>query len=130
MLDSCYSGSFVDGTSPIIEENGKTITRQEVVDNIMNSLIEKDANLYEQAFVFASSTKNQTSQDDGAANGGAFTYSFRTSLKEFKVSNPNVTIEQWAKDSKERTEKKYKHTPVWKAYPANLVLNEKLFIYE
>lgn len=129
MLDSCYSGSFVDGNAPIIDEEGTVVTKEEMAANVLYSLTEKDASLYEQAFVFTSSTKNQSSLDDGAANGGAFTYMLREQLKELKKINPEVSIQKWAEATREATEKKYKHRPVWKAFPGT-VLDEKLFIYE
>ncbi len=130
VLDSCYSGSFVDGSSPIIEENGKYITKKELAENIMQSFISKDENLYKQAFVFASSTKYQTSEDDGAEHGGAFTYSMRRTLKRLNELTPEVTIEKFAQDTQALTEKEYSHQPVWKAYPTQTVLQDKLFIYK
>jgi hypothetical protein len=132
LLDSCDSGSFVNGSSPIVDESARQAKQaawaEKTVYRWMNAAYDK--NLYEQAFVMASSLKDETSSDMGAEQGGAFTFSLRTSLAALKVSRATATFKDLAEATIAKTKEVGGHTPVYRAFPAKDVENETLFSYK
>lgn len=135
LLDSCLSGSFVDGESPVVDSYGKKVRMKKINANIWyNQMFDQittqavDGTLYEEVFIFASSKKDENSSDLGKERGGAFTYSFRSEIEKLastqydtaKVKNlPPGVIRQ--------TENLGGHTPVYRAYPEQEVLEDWLF---
>ncbi len=136
-VDACESGHIVDGDAQIINES------EWVKKTLYEPLLkERDGKLYQQAFVMASSQKNEGSADLGAEYGGAFTYSLRMSLAEIRKSNPNATLKELADITIERTieesridhetglPREYYHTPLYKGFPVEEVVNDLVFIYK
>lgn len=134
-IDSCFSGSFVNGGSPIIDENGVIVAielsseehqawAQEAVYDVFS-----DSALYEQAFVMSAASKDETSLDLGRDRGGSFTYTLRTDLAKLYEENSLSTIDDMAKKVTEDTKQEYDHTPQYKAFPADEVLSDYLFLY-
>lgn len=137
MIDSCYSGSFVDGRTPIIPSAQAGVRSKCVpmigLDDTVDPLAELarfEGTLFEQAFVLTSSAKNETSADLGRSRGGAFTWALRGVMTSMKVSNSEATILEISQQTRVDTRKVGGHTPVWRGFPADVVLNEKFFLYE
>lgn len=145
MIDSCYSGSFVDGRTPIIPSgqagnlgDGDTVRSKcaplsgtmASAEDALAEIGKYQGSLYNQAFVLASSTKNETSADLGRSRGGAFTWSLRGVINEASANDRDATILQIAERTRRDTEDVGGHTPVWRAFPSSLVLGEKFFLYE
>lgn len=141
MIDSCFSGSFVDGKTPII---GKANLEDPVAIDVGSIAIKKCFRgtipygvnwklyadvLYKEAFVFASSTKDQTSADLGKEKGGAFTYALRMSIAESHKENPELSFMELAKKTQKKTEYEGDHNPVFNDYPKSKILDDKFFIY-
>lgn len=145
IVDICYAGNLVNGTTPIIDEpdaetgpSGETKSSfQEqseeqaelLVDNIFDSFDTNikgyDKTLYEQAFVIVSSRKDETSNDLGAEEGGEFTKALRESWKTLKDTNrEKATIRNLAETTAKATSG---HHPVYRAYPSKAVLDDLLF---
>jgi hypothetical protein len=135
MLDSCLSGSFVDGESPIVDENGKIFKMKKINENEwLHKMAEQiilqavDGALYEEAFIFASSKKDENSADLGSDFGGAFTYSLRMEIKNLAESKyETAKIKDLIPGVIKKTEDMGGHTPVFKAYPESDVLEDWLF---
>lgn len=123
LLDSCESGSFVDGTSAIVTENGSETGPDKVLS------ANRDGSLYEQAFIMSASTKDENAQDDGVANGGAFTYSMRRVFKTLYDTDHTATFRKWALETSKLTEEDYGHTPMYRGYPVDKVMDDMLFVY-
>lgn len=142
MIDSCYSGSFVDGRTPIIpskEGGGGDVIRSKCIpmagaftssEDAMAEIGKFQGTLFKQAFVLASSTKNETSADLGRSRGGAFTWSLRGAINTASVAGRDSTILQIAERTRADTEEVGGHTPVWSAFPSAQILGEKFFLYE
>jgi hypothetical protein len=140
MLDSCYSGSFVDGRTPIIPSNQSgEVVRSKCVpvagammdtEDAMSEIGKFEGSLFKQAFVLASSTKNETSSDLGRSKGGAFTWSLRGVIQRFSQSERSATILKVSQQTRVDTDKIAGHTPVWRAFPSTQILGEKFFLYE
>ncbi|NDE14424.1 caspase family protein [bacterium] len=145
MIDSCYSGSFVDGRTPIIPsgqagapDDGETVRSKCIpmagamasVDDALAEFARFQGTLYNQAFVLASSTKNETSADLGRSRGGAFTWSLRGVINEAGANDRGATIREIAERTRMDTEDVGGHTPVWRAFPSAVILGEKFFLYE
>lgn len=142
-IDACYSGSFVDGSTPIITEpagsrattkcapRGEDLTARadEAGENVMDVIEEMAGDLYKEAFVMSASTKSETSVDLGAEKGGAFTYAMRMVIDEFRTTGVDPTIDEFAKATVRRTQSVGNHTPVYRAFPNAVVLSDKLFGY-
>lgn len=137
MIDSCYSGSFVDGRTPIIPSaqtgiRSKCMPMTGVADaeDPLAELSRFEGSLFDQAFVLTSSTKNETSADLGRSRGGAFTWALRGVMTSMKVSNSEATILEISEKTRTDTRKIGGHTPVWRGFPSDVVLNDKFFLYE
>jgi hypothetical protein len=149
MIDSCYSGSFVDGRTPIIPTSGPVGTngtsgdgdtvRSKCIpmsgamasaEDAMAEFARYQGTLYSQAFVLASSTKNETSADLGRSRGGAFTWSLRGVINDASANDRDATIREIAERTRRDTEDVGGHTPVWRGFPSALILGEKFFLYE
>ncbi len=143
MIDSCYSGSFVDGNSPIIPSkipaNNAEAVRSKCIpmagalsssEDAMAEIGKFQGTLFKQAFVMASSTKNETSADLGRSRGGAFTWSLRGVINDASTSTREATIKEIAQRTRQDTEEVGGHTPVWSAFPSAQILAEKFFLYE
>jgi len=126
MIDSCNSGSFVNGSSPIVDEDEKLHL---MLENTFYSVLERDSELYDEALVLASSKKNESSADLGAVKGGAFTYSLRTTLTELREENFLATLQDLIDGTITMTQREGGHTPVYKAFPSEDVLSDYLFLY-
>lgn len=124
LIDACHSGEFVNGGQPIIDQ-------QKWAEDFLYEPLMKayDQQLYEQAFVMASSLTSETSIDLGAEKGGAFTYSLRMALSELRASNPRATFKDFAVLTTKKTQSVGGHTPVYKAFPVDRVINDTLFVY-
>lgn len=136
LIDSCYSGSFVDGRNPIIPGTKSTISHKCSVaadakdsEDPFTEISRYEGTLYRQAFVLTSSTKDQSSVDLGRSRGGAFTWTLRGSITRFKTENPEATIRQISEKTRTDTKKIAGHTPVWRGIPSETVMNEKFFHY-
>jgi hypothetical protein len=135
MLDSCLSGSFVDGESPIIDESGNVLRMKKIDDELWyQQMIEQitlqavDGALYEEAFIFASSKKDENSMDLGSQKGGAFTFSLRSEIERLANADyDNAKIKDLLPGVIKMTERLGDHTPVFKAYPEQDVLEDWLF---
>ncbi len=147
MIDSCYSGSFVDGRTPIIPSqlqaakgatvrskcvpmSGAMTNSMTTSEDAMAEIGKYQGTLFTQAFVMASSTKNETSADLGEERGGAFTWALRGVIDQASVSNREATILQISERTRGDTEDVGGHTPVWRAFPSAQILAEKFFLYE
>lgn len=139
MIDSCYSGSFVDGRTPIIPSNDGDSVRSKCIpmagalsssEDAMAEIGKFQGTLFNQAFVLTSSTKNETSADLGRTRGGAFTWSLRGVINESSASDRDATILEIAQRTRRDTEDVGGHTPVWSAFPSAQILGEKFFLYE
>ena len=114
MLDSCESGSFVDGSSAIITESAKSVYQE----------LDRDPSLYEQAFVMSASLKNENASDLGSAKGGAFTYAMRTTM-----AKPTATFKDLANGTIPLAQSEGSQTPGYRAFPKDDVMNDYLFLY-
>lgn len=150
-IDSCYSGSFVNGNAPIIEDTRIASSQDEGTRRTkcalpaeaaaaLDAAAENDAEdfdfldardrgIFEQAFVLASSTKDESSIDLGSEQGGAFTWSMRQVVANFGSTDTNVSIKQFADATSDKTEDIGGHTPVYRAYPSTQILAEPFFKY-
>ena len=139
LIDSCYSGSFINGSSPIVEDSVpqrhyKCARPSEPTDapgsdifDVLDSM--KDRGIFEQAFVMSSSTKDESSVDLGAEKGGAFTWALRQVMADLRQNRDGATLDEFARATTARTQREGDHTPVYKAFPSSLMLNEKMFHY-
>lgn len=140
-IDACESGHLVNGNTTIIDENQspkKDLIEQSVYAPLRQ---ERDGKLYKQAFVMASSKKDEPSADMGEDYGGAFTYSLRESLIKIRKENPKATLKQLADMTVKRTIEESRidqetgeptersHTPQYDAFPVKDVQNDLVFIY-
>lgn len=144
-IDSCYAGSFVNGNAPIITEpsmwtsesgmqkkcathaSAKAEVEAASEDNLFETFAALEGTLYKQAFVLASSTKDESSIDLGSAKGGAFTWSLRGVVSTASTADRAMTIGSFAKQTSTKTKRTANHTPVYKAYPSDAVLNDGFF---
>jgi len=131
VIDSCLSGSFVDGNGDAIitEPGSETGSHIVFTEEALYEPVAADANLYRQAFIFSASKQNENSQDLGSAKGGSFTYTFRTIMGELKESNPMVNFRTFAQKVSAKTEADYDHTPMWRGFPGPEVMNDYVFLY-
>jgi hypothetical protein len=150
LVDSCFSGSFVDGDDPIIEGQGKTAkttrgnrcrclqteemraataTNQFANETLFQTLGERDTGIYEQAFVMASSSKDEESADLGADQGGAFTYALRTTIASLKKSDDAATFSDMASQTTTLTNQVGQQTPVYRGFPTDTLMKDALFHY-
>lgn len=117
-VDTCEAGDLVDGEAPVIES----------VYRVMKTGFEQ--RLFEQGFVLAASTKDQNSADLSAEQGGAFTFGLRTALADLRVKNQNATFLDLAEKTRAETIAAYSgQTPVWRAFPSEIIEKEKVFLY-
>lgn len=129
-IDSCLSGSFVNGGSSIITEEEVTVEMHQAWnESVVYQAVEEYSDLYEQAFVMSASKKNENSADLGSAKGGAFTYVWRTKMAELKAQNELTTFKDMADVVTTKTDADYGHTPQYKAFPSVEVLNDYVFMY-
>ena len=124
LLDSCESGSFVDGSSAIVTESGAESGPAKVLED------NRDSKLYEQAFIMSASKSNESAQDDGPSNGGAFTYSMRQVFKTLYDTDRTASFRDWAQKTSALTLKNYNHTPMYRGYPVEAVMDDELFVYK
>lgn len=159
LIDSCFSGSFVDGDAPIIEGQNKgladstdlqplvcrkhprpadqqpsaaqldAVTTKWAQTAVFDGLASYDRGIFDQAFVMSSSTRDESSVDLGAEKGGAFTWSLRQVMKSLRTSNDKATIQDFARMTSQRTLREGGHTPVFKGFPAATVMGEEMFHY-
>jgi len=131
MLDSCLSGSFVDGNGDAIvtEPDSETGSHPLIAETIEEPLQEQANTLYKQAFIFSASKQNENSQDLGSARGGSFTYTFRQTVEKFTTEKPLATFRDLATEVSQLTDDEYGHTPMWRGYPAAEVMDDYFFMY-
>lgn len=129
-VDACESGHIVNGDVPIITE--KRWIQETFFEPLQQ---ERDGKLYKQAFVMASSQKDENSADLGEDYGGAFTYSLRMTLAKIRKDNPRATLKEFADMTIKKTIEESRrdgersHTPLYKGFPVADVVNDLLFIY-
>lgn len=135
-IDSCYSGSFVDGEEPIIESIAADVEIKcdptllpAPEESVFATLAGKDRGIFDEAFVLASSTKYESSVDLGSEQGGAFTWSMRGVVESFASSRRASTMGEFAAETSRQTKRVGGHTPVYRAFPEERILGEKLFSY-
>lgn len=143
--DSCYSGNWIDGANGMtgaasLLDGGSTegpngrgsvaldakdgdkfaegttsaISRSMQAENRRNEV-------FEQLMIMSASRDSETSLDLGASNGGAFTYSLRKVLGRLKSGKPNAKMKDMIQDTVDLTKATYRHTPQFKAFPANML---------
>lgn len=138
--DSCYSGHWVDGIGHLPDEKSADVS-PEAFEKFANTTVEAMTNSFtsvhskngthgiQQFFTMAAARKSQMAIDDGAENGGAFTFSLRTTFRELKRTPEygSITVGKFAERTASATYERTRfHTPVYKAYPLSL-LEEQLF---
>lgn len=131
IIDSCLSGSFVDGNGDMIitEPGSETGSHPLFTEEALFAPMAADPTLYKQAFIFSASKQNENSQDLGSAKGGSFTYTFRTVMGRMKTQNPMVNFRDFAQEVSQITDDEYGHTPMWRGFPAADVMDDYLFLY-
>lgn len=115
-IDTCEAGDLADGDHSIIKN----------VMQHFEAASARKAGYFEQAFVFASSTKSEPSFDIGPEDGGLFTENLRIAIRGMYRYNPNVTIKEVADETVAITQMQH---PVYRAFPTDAVLNDYFFKY-
>jgi hypothetical protein len=150
MIDSCFSGQMVDGQMAVARGDGQaagTFSLQEdsaqeaaaleqlgggVADATMTSLVGKNAEsssyagqMAEQILVVAAANRVTTSL--AGTRGSTFTKSVYEALRSLETK-PSATIREFLAVTKEKTRSASggHHTPVYRVFPAESVLNDRL----
>ena len=84
-----------------------------------------EKNIFEQALTVAASRPNQESEDLGQ-DGGAFTSSLRRVFNQMKSNGTSTTIRQFLDKTVQDTSRQHSHTPVYRAFPSDIVLNDTM----
>lgn len=134
VMDSCFSGQNVDGTSAILsaaESQASLTGAVNTMHTALNKSVSASANArpFEQAIILAAARSNQTSADAGETMGGVFTYSWRTTIGKL-LQNKSATIAQMLNETISVTKQNGDgdpdaQVPVFRASPSS-ILNEPL----
>ncbi len=129
VMDSCFSGQNVDGQSAILTG----VQGQQAVNNSANNMqysmnqANADGNRpFEQGLIIGAARANEMSQDFGDEMGGAFTYSWRTTIAKMLTQKTGTIRDMLnATVAATRSNSDGEHTPVFRASPDS-ILNEPL----
>lgn len=145
VIDNCFSGKNLVGSNAIIPTT-ISLTENDVTDEQLTRVSVATVNrafdgfeqgfapvsgsrssedLFEQAIVITASTSTETSGDTDS--GGVFSEAWRGVIQKLKSAKPNATLRDMAELTRDRTKNYGGHTPQFKAYPSDAVLNDLLF---